>query len=246
MIRFALSIAGLLLVAPAMADPIAGAIAAPTRPASDVALDTGRKPAEMLAMLDVAPGQRLLDFIAGRGYYARLAAPVVGGNGQVVALMTPGLMKLEGMAGDWERLKAAHPNVTLVTGIPGEMALPDRLDRAMFHLTYHDLYWESAKFEVPRMEPARFLTQLHAAMVPGGKLLVIDHVGAAGVDPRVEADRTHRIDPAVVRADFEKAGFRFLRESTLLANSTDNPATLVFDAAVRNRTNRFAWLFERP
>jgi len=246
MIRTILAALSLVLAFPAVADPIAAAIAAPGRPAADVALDTGRKPADMLAMLALAPGQRLLDFIAGRGYYTRLAAPIVGEKGAVFALMTPGLMKLDGMAGDWERLRTAHTNVTLTPGIPGEMALPERLDRVLFHLTYHDLYWESAKFEVPRMDPARFLAQLHAAMVPGGRLLVIDHVGAAGVDPRLEADRTHRIDPAVVRADFERAGFRFVRESPLLANTTDDPGKLVFDPAVRGRTNRFVWLFEKP
>lgn len=238
----------LLAAAPVSAatDPIAASISAPGRPADEVALDAGRKPAEMLALAGLKPGDRVLDVMAGQGYYSRLAAPVAGPKGAVIALMPTAYMKDPKVAAGWDALKAANPNVTVQVGPPGEAVLPGSLDLTIFHLTYHDLYWESAKYEYPRMDPAAFLKKLHAATRPGGRVLVVDHVGAAGVDPRVEADKTHRIDPAVIPRDFEAAGFRLVKTTDALRNKGDDIAKLVFDPAVRGKTDRMVWLFEKP
>jgi predicted methyltransferase len=230
----------------AQANPLAASVASTGRPAADVALDAGRKPAEMLGLAGLKAGDRVLDVMAGQGYYTRLAAPVAGSKGAVIALMPTAYMKDPKVAAGWEALKAANPNVTVQVGPPGDATLPGSLDLTIFHLTYHDLYWESAKYEYPRMDPALFLTKLHAATRPGGRVLVVDHVGAAGVDPRVEADRTHRIDPAVVKRDFEAAGFRLVKQSDALRNPADDISKLVFDPGVRGKTDRMVWLFERP
>ncbi len=216
------------------------------RPPSDVALDGARKPAEMLALLQVAPGQRVLDVVAGGGYYTRLLADAVGPGGEVVAHSTEGLFAAPGMAARWSGLKRSHPNVRLVLGIPGNMPLPQRLDRVLFHLTFHDLWWESAAYRIPQMEPSRFLKQLHSAMVPGGAVLVIDHRARAGAQPRAETMARHRVDPAVVKAEMAAAGFRLTAESDLLANPGDDLARLVYDPAIRGQTSRFVLRFVRP
>ena len=87
----------------------------------------------------------------------------------------------------------------------------------------------------------------------GGKLSLIlcthghyDHVGSAGVDPRVEAEKTHRIDPAVIERDFPAAGFRLVTQSDVLRNPGDDISKLVFDPTVRGKTDRRVWLFEKP
>lgn len=239
MIRFLVACL-LLAIAPTLAAQPAA------RPAADVALDAGRKPDAMLALLDLKPGQRLLDVVAGGGYYSRLAAERVGPEGLVFAQTTAGLMKQEGMPARWVALKAAHSNVRLLVGVPGEMRLPDRLDRVLFHLTFHDLYWESAQFEVPRMDPAQFLQQLHAAMLPGGVVLVIDHLAKAGAEPRAETQARHRIDPARVKADMAAAGFVLGEESDALRVPGDDLSKLVYDAAVRGKTDRFVQRYTRP
>lgn len=244
----ALLFAGLSVpaIGQAAPDAIAAAIALPSRPATDVALDASRKPADMLALGRFAPGQRIYDVVAGNGYYSRMVAAIVGPEGRVFAHSTPGLMRQPGVAERWVSAKAAHPNIALVVGIPGQFPAPDRLDRVLFHLTYHDLYWENAKFGIPRMDPDAVLKELHAAMVPGGLVLVIDHAGAPGIDPRLEADRTHRIDPAIVPADFARAGFVLETTSDLLRNPADDPAKTAFDPATRHKTDRHIWLFRRP
>jgi predicted methyltransferase len=57
---------------------------------------------------------------------------------------------------------------------------------------------------------------------------------------------TNRIDPAVVRADFEAAGFVLERQSTHLANPADDHSKLVFAPELRGRTDRFAYVFRKP
>ncbi len=245
--KMLLMAASLLIASSGLAaDPIATAVAAPSRPAADVALDAGRKPVEMLALARLKPGDHVLDVMAGQGYYSRLAADVVGPKGEVIALMPPAYMKDPKVAAGWSALSAASPQVKVLVGPPGNAALPRDIDLTIFHLTYHDLYWESEKYEYPKMDPAAFLAKLAAATRPGGKVLVVDHVGPAGVDPRVEAERTHRIDPAVVEADFAKAGFRLSGTSEALRNPADDIVKLVFDPAVRGKTDRRVWLFEKP
>jgi predicted methyltransferase len=143
--------------------------------------------------------------------------------------------------------KARLPNITALDAQFDDVRLaPASLDAALFHLTYHDAYWESAQFGLNRSDPARLLRELFAAMRPGGGVVVIDHVGRPGVDPCVEAEATHRIDPAVVRADFVRAGFRLEAESQAWRVDGDDPAKSVFDAGLRGRTDRVAYRFRKP
>ena len=83
-------------------------------------------------------------------------------------------------------------------------------------------------------------------MKPGGTVGVVDHVAAPGGDTREVVAKLHRIDPAVVRADFERAGFLFDGESALLRNPADDHAKLVFDPAVRGKTDRIVYRFRKP
>jgi predicted methyltransferase len=96
------------------------------------------------------------------------------------------------------------------------------------------------------MDPAAFLATLHASVKPGGVVAVIDHVADPGGDTREVVEKLHRIDPAVLRADFERAGFRFEAESNLLRNPGDDHKKLVFDPAVRGKTDRVMYRFRRP
>jgi predicted methyltransferase len=224
---------------------VRAAIAEPGRPQSDIAYDAGRKPEAVLELIELRPGQRVLDVVAGGGYYTRLLAPLAA-PGTVFAHTTAGLMDQQGMAARWSALKAAHPTVRLVLGVPGQFPLPERLDRALFHLTFHDLWWESDEYRIPRMDPDAFLAQLHAAMVPGGLVLVVDHRANAGAEPRAEAAARHRIDPAVVKAAMAKAGFRLAEESDLLRVAGDDLETMVYDPKIRGKTDRFVLLFRRP
>ncbi|MBC7983661.1 MAG: methyltransferase, partial [Candidatus Obscuribacterales bacterium] len=60
--------------------PIDAAIASERMPADRVE-DAWRKPREVLTFLEVAPGQHVLDFYAGPGYYSELISRIVGPTG---------------------------------------------------------------------------------------------------------------------------------------------------------------------
>lgn len=83
-------------------------------------------------------------------------------------------------------------------------------------------------------------------MKPGGIVGVVDHVAPPGGDTREIVGKVHRIDPAVIRADFERAGFVFEAESNLLRNPADDHSKSVFDPAVRGKTDRAVLRFRKP
>ena len=224
---------------------VATAVADAGRPADATALDAGRKPAEVLRFLGLEAGDRALDVMTGAGYYAELMAKAVGPKGSVVALEPPVFLSEKGKTA-WDALAARAPNVELLLQMPGEMKLaPASFDFALLHMVYHDFYWESAQYKFPRMDPDAALKTLFAAMKPGGIVGVVDHVGLPG-DTRVAADKLHRIDPATVKADFARAGFVLDGESDLLRIPADDGTKLVFDPAVRGKTDRFLFRFRKP
>jgi predicted methyltransferase len=123
---------------------------------------------------------------------------------------------------------------------------PASLDAAVFVMSYHDLYWRPADGSWPDTDPAVLLRELIKALRPGGVVVVQDHVAEAGTDPKVTVDKMHRIDPAVVRRDFESAGFEFDGSSPMLANPADDHSKGVFDPAIRGRTDQFVYRFRKP
>jgi predicted methyltransferase len=231
-----------LLVAAAPAD----LLNAPGRPDAMVALDAGRKPAEVLAQSLIKPGARVMDVMAGQGYYTELLARHVGPKGRVIAIEPVNYMEDPKTGEAWAALQKRNRNVELVVGAPGEAAMPDKLDAAFYHLTYHDLYWQSEKFKYPRTDVDAYNARLFQALKPGGVVLIIDHYGVPGMDSRAQADKTHRIDADVVKADMARAGFRFAGSVPILEMAGDDPAKLVFDPSLRGKTNRFYYRFVKP
>jgi predicted methyltransferase len=116
----------------------------------------------------------------------------------------------------------------------------------LINMDYHDVYWESAKRGIPRMDPDAWLKTIYAAMKPGGIVGIIDHVANPNDDPRATVEKLHRIDPNVVKADFKRAGFVFVKSSDVLRNPADDHSLLVFDPKVRGHTDRFVFEFRKP
>ncbi|MGL4543557.1 MAG: class I SAM-dependent methyltransferase [Polymorphobacter sp.] len=226
---------------------IAPAVAMTDRPADMIALDASRKPVEVLKFLELKRGDQVLDVMGGQGYYSEIIGNAIGSKGRVIVLEPPAYMDDAKVKAGWEALIKRVPNVGLQVAVPADVKLaPASIDFVLMHLTYHDAYWESAKYKFPRLDPATFLGKIYAATKPGGIVGVIDHVGTPGAEPRGEVEKTHRIDPAVIKADFAKAGFVLEAESTLLANPADDHNKLVFDPAVRGTTDRVIYRFRRP
>ena len=240
----------LLLAAPASAATapfdMGAAVANPGRPADAVALDASRKPGEVLSFLGLRPGMEAADIMTGSGYWAEIMANAVGSKGHVTAFEPQQFYTTPEEQKTWAAMLVRRPDIRFVR-YPFEAFAsgPRSFDFAMISLNYHDLYWESAKYKIPRSDPAAFLRALYSTMKPGGIVGVIDHVGPAG-DTRAVVDKLHRIDPETVKADFKAAGFVLEAESTLLANPADDHSKLVFDPSIRGKTDRFVYRFRKP
>ena len=251
-IRMSLAVmtgAAFIITAPVgAAEPtqLAKAVAAADRPADAVALDVGRKPAEVLAFLGLKSGMAAADIMTGSGYWAEIMVNAVGTKGRVTAFEPAQFYTDPAEQRVWAALTARRRDIEFVR-YPFERfdAGARRFDFVMISLNYHDLYWESEKYKLPRTDPAAFLKRLYAAVKPGGIVGVIDHVGPAG-DTRAIVDKLHRIDPARVKADFVAAGFTLEAESQLLASLADDHGKSVFAPEIRGKTDRLLYRFRKP
>ena len=226
---------------------ITAAIASPDRPPADLEQDARRRPQAVLAFLGVAPGMHVADMMSASGYYTELLARIVGVKGQVVAYNNPAYAAFaaKGIAARYAGDRLG--NVRQVTADIEKLELaPASLDAAMFIMAYHDLYWRPADGSWPQTDPAALVAKVFAALKPGGVVLVEDHVANAGGDTAATVDKLHRIDPALVKRDFEKAGFVFDGESRALAHPDDDHSKLVFDDSVRGKTDQFIYRFRKP
>ena len=97
----------------------------------------------------------------------------------------------------------------------------------------------------PLLDGIAFLEELRKGLKPGGIVGIIDHRAAAGAPPET-GDSLHRIDPVLVIANMEAAGFIFEGESNLLANPDDDLTKSVFAPDIRGNTDRFVMRFRNP
>jgi predicted methyltransferase len=249
-VTLALALAGasITAISAAVANPadVASAVSATANRTEDnVKLDEGRKPAEVLSFLGLKPGMQAIDLFGGNRYWAEIMAPAVGPKGHVT-VWEPAQFYDKDSQEKFAAFQAKTANTHMIVSPFEAMALdPNSYDFMMINLNYHDVYWESAKFGVVRMEPDAFLKTVYASMKPGGIVGVIDHVGNPG-DTRQTVEKFHRIDPAVVKADFERAGFKLEATSDILRNPADDHSLLVFNPQIRGKTDRFIYKFRKP
>ena len=227
--------------------PALWAINNATRPAEDIARDASRKPAEMVAFAKIKPGQTVIDMVPGNGYFTRVFAQVVGPKGHVIGF-NPGVL-LEKFPKAGEAIKAigaepAYRNVAPFVGDAGglspTLAPAGSVDMIWTAQNYHDFH-----AELPAGTAQGYDKAVLAALKPGGYFVIIDHSASNGSGLR-DAGTLHRIDAATVKAEVIAAGFKFDGESKALANPADDRTKLVFDPAIRGKTDQFVFRFVKP
>jgi predicted methyltransferase len=238
-------IPALLAAGPVLAQtpsaPIAKALADPAR-ADQQPDDARRQAAAVLAFSGVKPGDVVVDYLPGQGYWTRLFTGIVGPKGHVYAAWPA-------RAATSERGKAAIAtlggrNLANVTAAaqPGDLpSSPQPADLFWTVQNYHDIPNNGAG------EPAlrAFDAAVFKLLKKGGTYVVIDHADTAGAG-MAHTGTTHRIDPATVKTQVTAAGFRFVGESKVLRNAEDDHAKNVFDPAVRGHTDQFVYKFRKP
>ena len=225
---------------------VAAAVAAQGRTPDNVKLDEGRKPAELLRFFGLQTRTQVLDMFGANQYWAELIAPAIGPKGHVTVWQPTQFLNDERRK-TFGEFAARQKNVTLISSPFEAPELPaNKFDFALINLDYHDVYWENPQRKIVRMEPDAWLKTFYASLRPGAIVGVVDHVAVTGSDPRESVEKLHRIDPAVVKADFKRAGFVLEAESDLYRNPADDHSLLVFDPKIRGKTDRFVLKFRKP
>jgi predicted methyltransferase len=217
---------------------------APDRTPADRALDAGRKPAETLAFLQVAPGMRVAELGAGGGYTTELLARAVAPNGVVYA-QNPEIF-VKGFLKDSWPARLSRPAMKDVVRVDRDFDDPlppeaTNLDRVIMYAIYHDVTYLPADRD--RMDKAIF-----SALKPGGEFVVVDSSARPGTG-KDDAKTLHRIDEQFVKDEVEKAGFKLQTEGDFLRNPQDtrdwnsSPGAA---GARRGTGDRFALRFVKP
>lgn len=206
-------------------------LANPERPQNERALDSVRKPEEVLKFYAVKPGDKVADLMAGRGYYSAILSRIVGDKGLVYSAVQNARKELI------ERFQnPLFSNVKLIEGKMDMVALPadGSLDLVFIHLNYHDL--------APETRTA-MNRRIITALKPGGSYGIVDHSAKDGSGNEVN-NTLHRIDEAIVVKEITEAGFILVKEGEMLRRA-DDPRTesVLVD---RGKSDRFVLRFERP
>jgi len=206
-------------------------LAGPNRPQNERALDATRKPDEVLAFYGVKNGDKVVDILAGRGYYTAILSQVVGPAGVVYSANVKTRPEVT------ERWKAPEfANVRNADGPLEKLAIPQdgSLDFALIHLNYHDL---------PPATSMAMNRRVFAAVKRGGVYAVVDHSAKDGAGNE-DAKTLHRIDKQLVIKEVTGSGFTLAKEGTMLRKPEDTRDFSVLK--VRNRDDRFVLAFVKP
>ena len=226
------------------------AVADHRRPAVDVARDAGRKPIQVLKFFGLKPGQRVIDFTSGIGYFTRVISEIVGSEGSVVAhnsgrRMNSRLINDEFKADMLEQY-SSYDNVEVNYETVETMSLPDNsIDVVLLSLALH--HWhhseESGEF-IPQIALQRY-DNVMRMLKPGGVFAIIDHEAAEGMS-REASDAIHRIPRDIAIADITLAGFVFDSESDVHVNHPDDDVTVRWTREPRDATKRIVQLYRKP
>jgi len=212
------------------------AIESPERSAEQMARDANRKPAELLSLSGVRPGDRVIEFASFGQYFTTLLSDIAGPRGTVYMFDLPYTEKRFGDAS--RAFAAAHPNARYQLIDYNVVALPQNVDVVFDVLYYHDLGLND-------IDTASLNARIFRALKPGGIYFVVDHNAAPGSGRR-DTKALHRIDPALIRQEVMAAGFELVSQSDLLANSGDDHAQTVFSPAIRGHTDQTVFKFRKP
>ncbi len=218
---------------------IAKALADPAR-ADQQGDDARRRAAEVLTFSGVKPGNVVVDYLPGAGYWTRIFTGIVGPKGHVYAVWPAAGAKYAEKS--LPALQARNlANVTAQVQATNLPTSPVPVDLFWTVQNYHDIPNNGAG------EPAlrAFDAAVFRMLKRGGTYVVIDHADAAGTGMR-DTETLHRIDPAAVKAQVQAAGFKFVGESTVLRNPADDHGKPVFDPAIRGTTDQFVYKFRKP
>jgi ubiquinone/menaquinone biosynthesis C-methylase UbiE len=147
-------------------------------------------PAEVIAALDLRPGEVVADLGAGSGYFTFRIAPKVGETGMVMAVEIQEAM-LKALRIRAAALKAT--NVKVVQGTEVDPHLPAAsVDLVLFVDVYHELAY-----------PFEVMTRVRESLKPGGRVVFVEY---RKEDPAVPIKEVHKMSVAQLEREMNAVG----------------------------------------
>ena len=237
-----MSLAAMAMLSMSVSADLDEELAASGRSDEDKARDEARRPAEVLTFLGVAPGMTVMDLPASGGWYTEVLAVAVGAEGSVYAQNPP--MLLGSNDGAYDKAISARladnrlPNVIRLDREVDETGLEfGTLDAALTALNLHDRH----NFGQGDEDVIEMLAAVKDLLKPGGVLGIIDHYGDADKNNTA----LHRLNVDAALPLIEGAGF-VVESSDLLRNPDDDHSIMVFDPAIRGKTDRLLFKLTKP
>lgn len=137
-------------------------------------------------------------------------SPLVGQNGRVYA-EDVAEKRLDGLR---KRIADANlNNITIINGSADDPHLPSaQLDAVVFLNAYHEVTnWDE------------MLRHVHAALKPGGRLVIAEPSPSMGEETRAQQMANHRISSSFVAGDMMRAGFTVLDTREKFAETPEGP-----------------------
>ncbi|UQA57970.1 class I SAM-dependent methyltransferase [Polyangium aurulentum] len=155
----------------------------------DPARDAWQKPAEVVALMKIAPGMTVADIGAGTGYFEPHLSRAVGPSGKVLALdVEPDMVRYLGERAKREKLA----NVEARAAQLADPGLGDAsVDRVLIVDTWHHI----------DARPA-YAAKLLKALKPGGLVVIVDFT----MDAKHGPPKEHRIAPEKIVEELKGAG----------------------------------------
>jgi predicted methyltransferase len=199
------------------ADVLKAAVDDPARASENRARDRWRRPQQALTFWGLRPGDVVLEFAPGGGYWTEILAPFakttngtyLGTGPDVDDPATPEAAR---------RARAAFEakfGVKTVDFGPnsGPLAPAGSIDFILTSRSLHGWIWQAGMLD-------KVLADSFAALKPGGVFAVEQH--RSDPRPMTENARDGYVSEAFVIAAAEKAGFQLAARSEVLANPTDS------------------------
>jgi len=165
-------------------------------PAESESRDKEQKPDEVFKLMDVKPGQVIVDIGAGSGYFTRRFASAVGPTGKAIGVEIDATL-IRALNADARRLSLTNYEARLVE--PADPLLATRSVDVIFLCdTYHHI-----------SDRVTYFANVRQSLKPGGRLVILDYV-------RTKDTPTHSIDKEEAVDELRRAGFRLAREFDLL------------------------------
>lgn len=204
------------------ASTLAGAVAGDWRTSADKARDAWRHPVQSLEFWEIRPGQTVVEFWPGAGWYTDILAPFLASTGgklyEAVLEADPADPAAADMVAAFRRKLEAKPklygkvDITTFGRSSGPVAPAGAVDRVLFLRNLHN--WMAGGIAEKAFKDAL------AALKPGGILGVEEHRGEPGrVQDVLAADGY--VQQAYVEQLAKEAGFVLAGSSEINANPKD-------------------------